>query len=71
MTITPDFNASRKSAVFIKESISTASRCKICNGLIHRNSISIDHIKRKEDGGTADIDNGQLTHPYCNTGIKN
>lgn len=71
ITKSPDFNNSRKSAVFIKESILTASRCKICNGLIHRNSISIDHIKRKKDGGTADIDNGQLTHPYCNTGIKN
>lgn len=70
-TKSSDFNTSKKSAVFIKEAITKAPRCKICNGLIHRNSISIDHIKRKEDGGIASIDNGQLTHPYCNTAIKN
>lgn len=66
-----EFNTGKKSAVFIKESIASAPRCKICGGLIHRNSISIDHIERKEDGGMASIDNGQITHPYCNTGIKN
>lgn len=66
-----EFNTGKKSAVFIKESIASAPRCKICGGLIHRNSISIDHIERKKDGGTASIDNGQITHPYCNTGVKN
>lgn len=65
------FNAKRKSAIYIKDAIDNAPRCKICNGLIHRNSISIDHILRKEDGGKGEIDNGQLTHPFCNTGYKN
>lgn len=66
-----DFNTSQKSAIYIREALQRASRCKICNGLIHRNAISIDHIKRKEDGGLATLDNGQITHPYCNTGYKN
>lgn len=65
------FNTTRKSAVYIKDAIDSAPKCKICNGLIHKNSISIDHIKRKQDGGLGTIDNGQLTHPYCNTGFKN
>lgn len=66
-----DFSTNKKSAVFIQEAIQSAQKCKICNGLIHRNSISIDHIQRKQDGGVASIDNAQLTHPYCNTGFKN
>ncbi|NVK22349.1 MAG: DUF262 domain-containing protein [Kangiellaceae bacterium] len=66
-----DFSKDQKSEVFIKEAIKNATKCKICRGLIHMNSISIDHKERKRDGGTAAIDNGQVTHPYCNTGYKN
>lgn len=66
-----EFSSERKSAIYINESLNTAPKCKICNGFIHRNSISIDHIKRKQDGGLGTFDNGQLTHPFCNTGVKN
>jgi hypothetical protein len=66
-----DFNTNKKSMIYIRDALQGASRCKICNGLIHRNAISIDHIQRKEDGGLATLDNGQITHPYCNTGYKN
>lgn len=66
-----EFKTERKSEAFIREAIKNALRCKICNGYIHRNSISIDHIVRKEDGGVGSIDNAQLTHPYCNTTLKN
>lgn len=69
--ISSDFTTERKSAIFIKEALNNALKCKICNGLIHQNSITIDHINRKEDGGTGSIDNGQLAHPYCNTTYKN
>lgn len=71
LTSNSDFNTNRKSAVFIKDTLESAPRCKICNGLIHVNSISIDHKERKEDGGKGTVDNGQITHPYCNTGYKN
>ena len=66
-----DFSTVKKSAVYIREALQNAPKCKICGGFIHKNSISIDHIQRKEDGGLATIDNGQITHPYCNTGYKN
>ena len=66
-----DFSSSKKSAIYIREVMKSAPRCGICKGYIHRNSISIDHIQRKQDGGMANIENGQLAHPYCNTGYKN
>ncbi|MCC5643825.1 HNH endonuclease [Nostoc sp. CHAB 5824] len=66
-----DFNTNRKSEIYIKETFKNIPQCKICNGFIHRNSISFDHIQRKADGGLASVDNGQITHPYCNTGYKN
>lgn len=70
-TTKKEFSTNKKSAVYIRDAIKNAPKCKICNGLIHRNSISIDHIQRKQDGGVASINNAQLTHPYCNTGFKN
>lgn len=66
-----DFSRSHKSEVFIRQAFSSAPRCAICGGLLHSQSISIDHILRKQDGGLGNPENGQLTHPYCNTGIKN
>lgn len=66
-----NFTTENKSEVFIREALKSGLKCKICSGFIHRNSISIDHIIRKEDGGQGNAENGQLTHPYCNTTIKN
>lgn len=68
---TKDFSREVKSAVFIKEALSNAIKCKICSGYIHQNSISIDHKTRKQDGGMGTINNAQITHPYCNTTYKN
>jgi hypothetical protein len=66
-----DFSDETKSSIFITEALGQALRCKICNARIHTNSISFDHKQRKEDGGLGGLDNVQLTHPYCNSAIKN
>lgn len=66
-----DFDSETKSAAFLREALTNPIRCKICGGLVHANSISIDHVVRREDGGRGTLDNAQLTHPYCNTTIKN
>ncbi len=66
-----DFNANRKSEVFIKQAFSSALKCPICGGMLHINSISIDYKVRKEGGGNGDVLNGQTTHFYCNTTYKN
>ena len=65
-----DFSSAIKSATFISEALSSAVRCKICKARMHTNSITIDHINRKEDGGKGNFKNAQLAHPYCNSGIK-
>ncbi|WP_367955886.1 HNH endonuclease [Aquibium pacificus] len=46
-------------------------RCGICRGLVHRNSISADHVIRRADGGDNSSRNAQLSHPYCNSAYKN
>lgn len=64
------FDTGTKSAVYLREVLKLAPKCSICGGYIHKNSISIDHIERRRDGGSSSLENAQLAHPYCNTGYK-
>lgn len=66
-----DFNSNRKSETYISTALKSVVRCGICGGVVHVNATSVDHITRKRDGGLGSADNGQITHPYCNTGYKN
>ena len=59
-----------KSAVFMANALSGCNKCSICNGYLHKDGMSFDHVIRKIEGGGSEISNLQLTHPYCNTGIK-
>jgi hypothetical protein len=61
-----DFTSERKSAVYLRNAINTAPKCGICGARVHIRSISIDHVQAKHDGGVATVDNGQLSHPFCN-----
>lgn len=65
-----DFDPETKSATFLRDALASALKCKICGGLIHRNSITIDHIERKSEGGVGELKNAQLAHPYCNSTFK-
>lgn len=67
-----DFSDDDKSQVFIKSALSSALQCPICNGYLDvEKSVSYDHIKRLQDGGSGSANNCQLTHPYCNQSVKN
>lgn len=59
-----------KSAAFIREALANPIRCSICEGIIHKNSISYDHIVRRSEGGDNQSQNISPTHPFCNTGYK-
>lgn len=59
-----------KSGLVLRELLPNAPTCPICKGLVPMQAISVDHRERREDGGLATTDNAQITHPYCNTGIK-
>jgi hypothetical protein len=65
-----EYSSQVKSGLALKELLDNALRCKICQGLLPFQALSFDHIQRKQDGGVATVKNQQLTHPYCNTGVK-
>ncbi|SEH27862.1 Protein of unknown function DUF262 [Rhizobium sp. NFR12] len=67
-----NFSEEGKSSIYIRQSLAAALKCPICEGRMEPTlSASYDHIERKQDGGTGDDENGQVCHPYCNTGFKN
>ena len=66
------FSDDTKSMAFMRDAISTALKCPLCNGLLDpKKSVSYDHKVRRKDGGTGDVTNVQLVHPYCNSAVKN
>jgi HNH endonuclease len=66
------FTDEAKSAIFIRQSLAASLRCPVCKGYLDpTKSASYDHVQRVQDGGTGESENGQLTHPYCNSAIKN
>lgn len=66
------FSDDTKSAIFIRDSLKTALVCPICHGLLDPSkSASYDHVTRVREGGVGSVDNGKITHPYCNSGYKN
>ena len=66
-----NFSDETKSSIYIRESLKKAVKCPICKGLLDPGrSVSYDHILRVREGGKGSAENGQLTHPYCNSGIK-
>lgn len=66
-----NFSRGRKQQIKLRTYASDLPKCPICGGYIDNNSISVDHICRKQDGGSNASDNGQITHLYCNTTYKN
>lgn len=59
-----------KSAAFMRDGYASASRCAICGATVHFRSMTVDHIQRRTEGGSAESTNAQITHPYCNSGFK-
>ena len=57
-----------KSTLFVKDAITRALPCPLCRGLLDpTKSVSYDHITPIRDGGTGDVKNVQLVHPFCNS----
>ena len=70
IVLNDSFNTNSKSETYISTALQSVVRCSICGGVVHVNATSVDHIIRKREGGLGTACNGQITHPYCNTGYK-
>jgi hypothetical protein len=65
------FSDDTKSAAYLKEALSTALHCPVCDGYLDpKKSVSYDHKTPVRDGGLGSEANCRLTHPYCNQSVK-
>jgi hypothetical protein len=65
------FSDETKSMAYIRKAIASAQKCTVCAGLLDTHkSVSYDHITPVSAGGTGDVENLDMLHPYCNTGLK-
>ncbi|MFK3788640.1 DUF262 domain-containing protein [Pseudomonas piscis] len=65
------FNDETKSTIFINTFLPNLPKCSVCQGYLDPSkSVSYDHKIRRREGGRGTVANGQIVHPYCNTGIK-
>ncbi|MBM7619109.1 hypothetical protein JOC95_000958 [Bacillus tianshenii] len=61
------FSSLTKNKIEIKNFIEAQVKCEICGGYVDLgNSHQVDHIHERSMGGTNDLNNGRITHPYCN-----
>ena len=57
-----------KSALFLRVSLEQAPKCPLCDGFLYpRMAVSFDHKIDIKRGGRGDLENAQMTHPYCNS----
>ena len=67
----PDMTDDTKCEVFLRQALPGAALCPICGGILDpKKSSTFDHIKALREGGTGDVTNAQLAHPFCNSGYK-
>jgi hypothetical protein len=62
-----DFRRGTKTAAFFATALPQGARCAVCGALVHKNSIQFDHAEPRRDGGSTDMANARVTHPYCNS----
>jgi hypothetical protein len=65
-----NFSRETSNAVYLREALAKELTCGICGARIRAKTITLDHIERKQDGGTGAPENAQLAHPYCNHAYK-
>ncbi len=65
------FSDDAKSTIFINTFLPNLPKCSVCQGYLDPSkSVSYDHKVRRREGGQGTASNGQIVHPYCNTGVK-
>lgn len=64
------FSQDAKNVKLLGDVLEKAFSCNICGARIDKKAMQLDHIADKKDGGPGDIDNGQWSHPFCNSTYK-
>ena len=64
------FGRDVKGATFLRDAVPSAPKCPTCGGMLHRNGMQVGHNVAKRDGGSGDLSNAMMQHPFCNSTVK-
>ncbi|PSJ59299.1 GmrSD restriction endonuclease domain-containing protein [Pseudaminobacter soli (ex Li et al. 2025)] len=65
------FSREVKGAAYIRDALPSAPKCPTCGGMMHRNAMQVGHKRARRDGGTGDLANAFMQHPFCNSTVEN
>jgi hypothetical protein len=63
------FTRDTNGAAFLRDALPLAPRCPTCRGIMHRNGMQVGHQRARREGGSADLDNAMMQHPFCNSTV--
>ena len=63
------FTREVKGAAFLRDALPSAPRCPTCSGILHRNGMQTGHLKHRREGGSGEVGNAILQHPFCNSTV--
>ena len=56
-----------KTAGFLRQALPQALKCPLCEGIMHVNGMTSDHVVERSQGGTSADQNSRSVHPICNS----
>ncbi|RXH15704.1 GmrSD restriction endonuclease domain-containing protein [Bradyrhizobium guangzhouense] len=62
-----EFSQDAKNVKLLNDVLERAFVCNLCGARIDKKAMQLDHVIEKSAGGAGDIDNGQWSHPFCNS----
>jgi hypothetical protein len=65
-----EFRRGTKTAAYLRDAVKTAPKCPTCGGLLHRNGMQTGHQLARREGGSADLSNAIMQHPFCNSTVQ-
>jgi hypothetical protein len=65
------FTRGTKGAAYLRGALPIAPKCPTCGGIMHVNGMQVGHIRPRREGGTGELVNSQMQHPFCNSTIDN
>ena len=65
------FSRDIKGAAYLRDALPSAPKCPTCGGMMHRNAMQVGHQQARRDGGSGDLSNAFMQHPFCNSTVQN
>jgi hypothetical protein len=63
------FSRETKGAAFLRDAVPSAPKCQTCGGILHRNGMQTGHQRPRREGGSGELRNAFIQHPFCNSTV--